>query len=336
MAHGWTLAQMPRQDGRRAIITGGNSGIGYAAALELARHGATVILACRSRAKAETAALRLNNQVPGSHIEVELLDLASLRSVRSFAQRELGRSEPLDLLINNAGVYTPPTRMTTADGLELQFGTNVVGHFALTGLLLPKLEARGRHIQTTGGLVQAEQEPPRVVTIASIAHRHGRLHWDDLQFEHAYKASAAYAQSKLANLVLAIELDRRLRARNIPVLSTAAHPGIANTNLFIADHNPSWQRSIRSAAGRLIELILNSSEQGALPTLYAAASPDAVSGGYYGPNGVFEIRGATACTAKINPRASDEASGQRLWTACEELSGVRYLDEPSPVEERSA
>ena len=326
MAHGWTLAHMPRQDGRRALITGGNSGIGYTTALELARHGATVVLACRNRSKAEDAALHICNLVPNATVDVELLDLSSLRSVHAFAEQELARSKPLDLLINNAGIYCPPRRKSTAEGLELQFGTNVIGHFALTGLLLPKLEARAAQINATGGLVAGEHDPPRIVTIASIAHKQGRLHWDDLQFERSYSPTAAYAQSKLADLVFSFELARRLRSRNSAMLSVAAHPGVANTNLFVTGDFSPWQRRLRTGAGHLIQLLLNSSEHGALPTLYAATSPEATSGGYYGPRSLFEMRGSEVFPAKIAPQARDEADAQRLWSTCEQLSGVRYLN----------
>ena len=317
---------MPRQDGRRALITGGNSGIGYTTALELARHGASLVLACRNRSKAEDAALHICNLVPNAAVEVELLDLASLRSVRSFAERELARPEPLDLLINNAGVYCPPRRKLTAEGLELQFGTNVVAHFALTGLLLPKLEARAAQINATGGLVAGEHFAPRIVTVASIAHKRGQLHWDDLQFERSYSPTAAYAQSKLADLVFSFELARRLRARNSTILSTAAHPGIANTNLFVTGDFSPWQRRIRVGAGHLIQLLLNSSEHGALPTLFAATAPEATTGGYFGPRSFFETRGSAVFPAKVAPQALNEADAQRLWSTCEHLSGVRFLD----------
>ncbi len=326
MAHGWTLTQMPRQDGRRAIITGGNSGIGYTAALELARHGATLVLACRNRSKAEDAALHICNLVPNATVDVELLDLSSLRSVHSFAERELARPEPLDLLINNAGVYSPPKRKSTAEGLELQFGTNVVGHFALTGLLLPKLEARAAQVNASGGLVAGQHDLPRIVTIASIAHKRGQFHWDDLQFERSYNPTAAYSQSKLADLVFSFELARRLQAHASPIRSVAAHPGVANTNLFVTGDYPAWQRPIRTGTGHIIQLLLNSSEHGALPTLFAAAAPDATNGGYFGPRSFFETRGSEVFPSRIAPQAQVQADAERLWSTCEQLSGVRFLD----------
>lgn len=326
MSKGWTLRDMPRQDGRRAIITGGNSGIGYFTALELVRHGATVVLAARSRPRAEEAALRLGKEVPGAQIEVALLDLASLASVRAFAEAELGQAAPLDLLINNAGVYCPPQRLLTAEGYELQFGTNVLGHFALAGLLLPKLERRAEEVAATGGLVAGEHEPPRIVTIASIAHRHGQIHFDDLQWEGSYQPSRAYAQSKLANLVLALELDRRLRARQLSVLSVAAHPGLSDTNLFKGGNYSAFERRMRHAGGWVIAHLFNTGEQGALPTLFAATAPLATGGGYYGPQSFFESRGGDVGPAKIEPRALDPASASRLWSVCETLTGVHYLD----------
>ena len=325
MSKGWTLAGMPRQDGRRAIVTGGNSGIGFYAALELARHGAAVVIAARSRAKAEAAALEIGKEVPGAAVDVQLLDLASLASVRSFATEELARPEPLDILLNNAGVMAPPHRQTTADGFELQFGTNVVGHFALTGLLLPKLEQRARQVGETGGLVAGEREAPRIVTIASLAHRRGRLHFDDLQWERTYSPMGAYHQSKLADLMFAFELDRRLRAHHSGVLSLAAHPGLANTNLFQNGNYGSLERRGRALLGHLLETLFNSGAQGAIPTLFAAAAPDAVSGGYYGPQSLFETRGGNAGNAHAAPQALDLADAAHLWQVCEELSGVRYL-----------
>ena len=251
MSSKWTVHDMPRQDGRRAIITGSNSGIGYFTAVELARHGATVVLACRTQAKGEEAATNLRKEVPGAIVDVNLLDLASLQSVRSFADAELVRPEPLDLLINNAGLMAPTDRRETRDGFELQFGTNVLGHFALTGLLLSKLQARAAKVSDTGGLVQSQFVPPRIVYIASIAHKRGQLHFDDLQSTKRYSPNGAYQQSKLADLMLAFELDRRLRACGSKILSLAAHPGVANTNLFITDDHKGFERSMRTFVGRL-------------------------------------------------------------------------------------
>lgn len=325
MSKGWTVRDMPRQEGRRAIITGGNSGIGYHTALELARHGAAVVLACRSRAKAEDAALHLGKEVPGANVDVAALDLASLESVRSFAAAELARPEPLDLLINNAGIYAPPERRETKDGFELQFGTNVLGHFALTGLLLPKLEARAARVEAAGDLVQGEHLPPRVVYVSSIAHKFGKLHFDDLQFTHQYSPSAAYQQSKLADLMLAFELDRRLRVHGSAILSLAAHPGVANTNLFLTEDHQGVERTLRTLLGHIMERVLNTGAGGAVPTLFAAAAPRAMPGGYYGPQSLFETRGGDAVPARVAAPARNTAEATRLWSVCEDLTGIRYL-----------
>lgn len=313
----WTPAQIPDQTGCRAIITGSNSGIGYPTALELARRGATVVIASRSAEKGTAAVARINREVGQPRAEFSQLDLASLSSVRDFAARELARNAPLDLLINNAGVYSPPKRRETADGFELQFGTNVLGHFALTGLLLPALErAAASH----------PGQPPRIVTVASIAHKRARLHLENLQFQGNYQPTAAYAQTKLANLMLALELTRRLRVIGSRILSIATHPGVANTNLFLRPEAPAFESTVRSLVGHLIGIFLNSDVQGALPTLFAATSPEATDGSYYGPQGLAEARGGDVGPARIAPQARDEAAARRLWSIAEDLTGVRYLD----------
>lgn len=305
---------VPSQTGRRVIITGANSGIGYPAARELARAGAHVVLAVRDRARGEAALSRLRAEVPTAEIELGLLDLASLTSVREFAARELSLGLPLDLLINNAGVMAPPKRLQTADGFELQFGTNVLGHFALTGLLLPALE----HAAVTAS------QAPRIVTLASIAHKRGGLDFDDLQATRSYKPMKSYQQSKLADLMFAFELDRRLRASGSTILSVAAHPGVANTNLFHSGDFSSLERAGRRFMGSLFDLFLNSQDEGALPTIYAAVAPGAQSGGYYGPKGFQEMRGGDVGEAIVAPQARDTAAAGRLWTVCEELTGVTF------------
>ncbi len=313
----WTPADIPDQTGRRAIITGSNSGIGYPAALELARHGAAVVIASRSQGKGTAAADRINQAVGQPRAEFAQLDLASLASVRAFAMRELARDTPLDLLINNAGVYAPPKRLETADGFELQFGTNVLGHFALTGLLLPALNRAA---------IARPAMPPRVVTVASIAHKRARLHFDDLQFQGNYRPQSAYGQSKLANLMFALELDRRLRVAASSILSLAAHPGVASTALFLRPEAPAFERTLRTLFGHLIDAFLNSVPGGALPTLFAATAPDATPGGYYGPQGFAETRGEDVGPAKVFPQALDEPAAKRLWSTAEDFTGVRYLD----------
>ena len=308
---------MPSQSGRRVIITGANSGIGYYAALELARKGAHVLLACRSHTRGQDALARLRAAVPEASAEVVLLDLSSLESVRQFATNELSGGAPLDLLINNAGVMAPKKRLETRDGFELQFGTNVLGHFALTALLFPAL------------VCGAENRPvtPRVITIASIAHKQGRLNFDDLQSSQNYSPMGAYRQSKLANLMFALELDRRLRAAGLPasrIRSVAAHPGVANTNLFQVGEFSTPEKAVRRVFGVVIGTLLNSEWAGALPTLYAATATEAESGGYYGPLGFQEMRGKVG-SAMIAPQAQDVGAAEQLWTQCERLTGLSLL-----------
>jgi NAD(P)-dependent dehydrogenase (short-subunit alcohol dehydrogenase family) len=311
-------ALIPEQTGRRVLITGANSGIGYPAARELARAGASVVLAARDRSKGEAAISRLKAEVPGAQAELAILDLASLASVREFAARELDRALPIDLLIDNAGVMAPPKRLETKDGFELQFGTNVLGHFALTGLLLPALELAIAH--SAARLPQS----PRVVILASIAHKRASIHFDDLQATRSYSPMGSYQQSKLADLMLAFELDRRLKAKGSPILSVAAHPGVANTNLFHSgDFNPI-ERAGRRLLGQVMDVVLNSVDGGALPTIYAAVAPGAQGGGYYGPQGFQEMRGGDVGDAIVAPQAKDEAAAARLWTVCEELTGVSF------------
>jgi NAD(P)-dependent dehydrogenase (short-subunit alcohol dehydrogenase family) len=314
---GWTVKSIPSQVGRRVLITGANSGIGFYAAAELAHNGAHVLLGCRDQSKGDAALARMRALDPRANAEVVVLDLASLESVRAFAAAELARGVPLDLLINNAGVMAPKQRLETADGFELQFGVNVLGHFALTALLLPAL--------LRAAAVQGQR--PRVVTLASIAHKMGRLNFEDLQSTKSYSPMGAYRQSKLADLMFAFELDRRLRAAGPPapgVTSVAAHPGVANTNLFQVGEFSPVERVVRRGFGVAIGGLLNSGAQGAAPTLFAATAPDAVSGGYYGPQGFLETRGGDVGPAKVAAQALDEAAAARLWSECERLTGVSF------------
>jgi NAD(P)-dependent dehydrogenase (short-subunit alcohol dehydrogenase family) len=304
----WHASDIPDQRGRTVVITGANSGIGLIAARELARAGASVVMACRDTAKGEAAAASLRGQLPNAELRLEQLDLASLASVRAFAERF--EADRLDLLIDNAGVMAAPYGKT-ADGFELQLGTNHLGHFALAGLLLERLLAT---------------PDARVVTVASGAHKFGRINFDDLQSERSYHRWPAYAQSKLANLLFAFELDRRLRAADAELLSVAAHPGYAATNLQSAA-TPSWIERVGSVPVNLI--FAQSAERGALPTLFAATA-DVPSAAYIGPGGLLEMRG-NPTFVKATRAASDPDSGRRLWEISEELTGVRYGLSPAPV-----
>ena len=315
----WTLDNMPSQEGKRFFITGGNSGIGYAAAVELARRGATVVLACRDAAKGEAALRRLKVDAVGPEsaaeaAELVLLDLASLASVRKVAEAEVARHQPLHGLINNAGVMRPPKRRETVDGFELQFGTNVLGHFALTCGLMPAIEM-ARASQT--------EDAPRIVTLSSIAHKRGKINFDDLQSLKHYDPMGAYAQSKLADLMFALELERRLRAASMGSVSIAVHPGVAQSSLFKFGSSQGIFGMMENVIQRLIGALLNTTLGGAIPTLYAATYPRALGGCYYGPQGFQEMRGGDVGVAWVSPAAQDVAAQRRLWEICEQLTGCR-------------
>ena len=309
----WTLADMPSQQGKRFFITGANSGIGYAAAVELARRGATVVLACRDQARGEQALQRLYVDSGGNGAaELILLDLASLASVREVAAAEVARHQPLHGLINNAGVMAPRKRLETKDAFELQLGTNALGHFALTCQLMPALEmGRGSHVE----------DAARIVTVASIAHKRGKIAFDDLQSKKSYNPMREYSQSKLADLMFAFELERRLRALNMGAVSIAVHPGVADSNLFKVGSSTGVMRSVEKMLSSTLALLLNNSLQGALPTLYASTAPDAKGGAYYGPQGFREMRGGYVGPALVSKAASDVEAQQRLWNVCSELTG---------------
>jgi NAD(P)-dependent dehydrogenase (short-subunit alcohol dehydrogenase family) len=303
----WTTAEIPRQDGKLAIVTGANSGIGLHAARELARAGCTVIVACRSAEKASSTRQRIVQEIPTALVEDGVLDLANLSSIRDFAKAFLATRRPLDLLINNAGVMALPKRMLTADSFELQIGTNHLGHFALTGLLLPALLAASSS---------------RVVTVSSLAHRGGKIRFDDLQWDHGYKPWPAYRQSKLANLLFGKELERRLLKSGSRTQSIVVHPGVSNTSLF--SNGPGSGGGVASVmAPLIIRFIAQSEEQGALPTLYAATDPKAQGGRYYGPDGFREMKGYPV-EVKNEAQADDPALAARLWDLSEKLTGVHY------------
>jgi NAD(P)-dependent dehydrogenase (short-subunit alcohol dehydrogenase family) len=307
--HGWTAADMPDLAGVRAVVTGANSGLGFHTTLELARHGASVVLGVRDEARGAQAVEQVLRQVPLGRLEVRRLDLADLGSVRAFA--DVTGQEPLDLLVDNAGVMAIPYRLT-ADGFEMQFGTNHLGHFALTGLLLPAL--------LKGSL---RGEPPRVVTLSSLVHRRGRLDREDLMGERGYSPWRAYAQSKLANLLFLRELQRRADAAGVPLLSVGAHPGYAATNLQLA--GPRMQGSrLREGVSRLLNAVVaQPAAHGAWPTLRAATDPDARGGDYYGPGGFAEQRGHPVRVGR-SPQAMDDADAAWLWERSVELTGVPF------------
>ncbi len=299
----WTAEEIPDQHTRIAIVTGANSGLGRIVARELARHGAKVIIASRDRAKGAEAAKAIETALPSSTVEAAQLDLADVSSIRAFADGIRGGNDYIDLLINNAGIMAAPYRRTV-DGFELHFGTNHLGHFALTALLLPLLY---------------ERPDARVVTVSSNNHKAGHIRFDDLQGEHRYSRWGAYAQSKLANLLFAFELDRRLKAGGWRLISVAAHPGYSATNLQLSGP-PLQERLVMRLTNRLFA---QSAEMGALPLLYAATAPDLRGGSYVGPDGVGEMRGHPALV-QATRQAYDEEAARRLWDISERLTGVTY------------
>jgi len=303
MSAKWTAEQIPDQRGRTAIVTGANSGLGLVTARELARNGAAVVLACRNLDKGLAAQREIEALAPQAHVELAELDLGSLASVQAFAESFAAGHDGLDLLINNAGVMAPPRR-ETSDGFELQFGTNVLGHFALTGRLLAAMHGR---------------DDARVVTLSSNAHKFGRLKFDDLQSERGYNRWRAYGQSKLADLMVALELDRRLRAAASTIISVAAHPGYSATNLQSAAP-PLIDRLVMRATNLVFA---QSADMGAQPTLYAATAPGVQGGSYIGPDGIAEQRGHPHVVSP-NGAARNAADAARLWDVCEQLTGVRF------------
>jgi NAD(P)-dependent dehydrogenase (short-subunit alcohol dehydrogenase family) len=315
MIQKWTTAQIPSQAGRTAVVTGANSGLGLETSVALAAAGARVIMACRNPEKAATALAELRRRVPGSDVALMTLDLSSLASVRAFAREVNERHSRLDLLINNAGIMGVPLSKTV-DGFESQMGTNHLGHFALTGLLIDRLMA------TPGA---------RIITLGSLGHWRAKgLNLDDLGHERSqYSNFGAYCNSKLANLLFVLELSRRLAARGADVVAAAAHPGFAATNIKPVPTNPiiapisaAYRRMITPIA---VKYLLNSAEIGALSTLYAATVPGVSGNDYFGPDGFKELRGYPA-PATRHPSANDAATAQRLWEVSAALTGISYLD----------
>lgn len=313
MSKPWTLNDMPSQQGRTILVTG-TGGLGFEDAIALARAGGEVILAGRNPTKGADAIKRIRESLPHASVMFEQVDLGNLDSVEALAERLKGSRDHLDVLINNAGVMTPPVRKTTDDGFELQFGTNYLGHFALTAYLLPLL-VQGRD--------------PRVVTLSSIAARGANvaIDFDDLQAERSYKPMPVYSHSKLACLMFALELQRRSEKAGWGITSIAAHPGISRTDLL---HNAPGRHSVQGLLRSLLWFLFQPASQGALPTLFAATSPDARGGKYYGPDRLNETRGHPA-EAQIPPQAMEPDVAKRLWDISEKLAGIAYEAQPTTV-----
>ena len=290
---------MPDQSGRTALVTGANSGLGFQTSLELARQGARVLMACRNPSRAEDALTRLRAQVPDAAVELVALDLASLDSIEAAAEDVAGRTKTLDLLVNNAGVMAVP-QATTADGFEMQLGTNHLGHFALTGRVLPLLIAA---------------PAARVVTVSSGAHKIGRMSFEDLMGAKGYHRWRAYGQSKLANLLFTTELDRRAHGR---LLAAAAHPGYASTHLQQGQGQAVFESLMRFGN----KVIAQSDAQGAWPSLYAATAPDVKGNDYFGPR-LLEIRGNPVRVGRTS-HAKNLEDARRLWEVSEDLTKVHY------------
>lgn len=299
----WTTSDIPNQRGRTAVVTG-PGGLGFEDALALARAGANVILAGRNPAKGEAAATAIRDAVPSAAVRFEFIDLSNLAAVNAFADRLKAQLDGLDLLINNAGVMTPPNRELTVDGFELQFGANHLAHFALTAWLMPLLK---------------KGEDARMVSVSSIAARRGAIDFENLNAQRDYRPMPAYAQSKLACLMFALEFQRRSDAAGWGVSGIAAHPGISRTQLLYNTPGGHPHRRLRSALWFLFQPVA----RGALPTLYAATAHEAEGGAYYGPDGLAETRGYPA-VARIPPAALDQAAAARLWEMSERLTGVQF------------
>ncbi|MGI4812369.1 MAG: SDR family oxidoreductase [Janthinobacterium lividum] len=306
----WTSAAIPAQKQRLAVVTGATGGLGFETALALAGAGAEVVLTGRNAAKGEQALAQLRAVHPAALVSYRHLDLADLASVAAFVEQFSAAHASLDLLINNAGVMLPPARYVTADGFELQFGTNYLGHYALTAQLLPALQ-RGQQA--------------RVVNLSSLAHRQGSIHFDDLNWQKSYRPWAAYGQSKLAMLMFAMELQRRSDAGGWGLMSNAAHPGFARTSLQA--NGPMMGRDsapLLTRLGTLLEPVASqSAAAGAWPTLFAATSPQARPAAYYGPRGFMELKGAVG-EAFVAKQARDPSTSARLWEVSAQLTGAQW------------
>jgi NAD(P)-dependent dehydrogenase (short-subunit alcohol dehydrogenase family) len=303
---GLTLS-VPDLTGKLAVVTGANSGLGFGLARALAAAGADVTIAVRNRDKGEAASRQIRDAVPTSRPTVKSLDLASMKSVVALGEELAAEGRPIDILINNAGVMTPPRRETTADGFELQFGTNHLGHFALTGQLLPLLRAAPN---------------ARVVSVSSIAATQRGLTLEDVNAEKSYRPMRSYGIAKLAQLMFAAELDRRSRANGWTVMSNAAHPGLTKTNLLTG---ASYGRLTR-LTWRMLPFMWLDVDEGIKPTLYAAVSPAAYGGAYYAPRGFYETARGGITFAAVPSLVGDQEANRALWQLSEELTGTTYLD----------
>jgi len=306
----WSTSEIPSLDGTRAVVTGGNGGLGLQTALELARKGAAVTIAVRNPDKGAEAVDRIRREVPDARLQLAPLDLADLSSVRAFAAAEEAAGLPLDLLVNNAGVMATPPRQT-ADGFELQLGTNHLGHFALTGLLLDRLKAA---------------PTPRVVTVSSLAHRVGSIDFDDLNWQRSYGPWKAYGRAKLANLLFARELQARADAAGLPLRSVAAHPGYSSTGLQTTGPGMSGGvlGRLNALVGSVGNVVVGTSDRyGAGATLYAATHPEVAGGGFVGPTRVSQTRGAIG-PVPSSAAGRDMAVARRLFDVSEELTGVSF------------
>ena len=302
----WTARDIPSQQGKLAIVTGATGGLGYETALALAQHGAEVILAARNADKGRDAVASIRAAAPQANLHFARVDLASLASVAEFSSSMLEQGRAIDMLVNNAGVMALPERQETVDGFEMQLGVNYLSHYALTGRLLPLLR---------------KASAPRVVNLSSLMHRSGKIFLDDLQLQRGYTPTKAYGQSKLAMLMFALELQRRSDAHGWRLLSNASHPGYARTELI---PNGPGTDSLLSRLSILLQPIMSqSAADGAWPTLQAATAPDAKPAGYYGPDGWFELRGAST-DAKVSASARDTTVAKRLWDMSAQLTGVSF------------
>ena len=306
--------RVPDLSGKLAVVTGSNSGLGLGVAQKLAAAGADVVMAIRNRAKGEAAAAQIHEAVPAAKLTIKNLDLSSLASVAALGEELNAEGRPIDILVNNAGVMQPPERETTADGFELQFGSNHLGHFALTAHLLPLLRAAGS---------------ARVVSLSSVAARFGKIHFSDPNFERSYSPTTSYSQSKLATLMFALELDQRSRDAGWGVVSNAAHPGLTKTNLHIAGPSygkgkPTALAQIYQFSWRFMPFMWQDVDGGSMPILYAAADPVANGGAYYGPRGFQELMGGGVTEAALPGAAKKSADRRRLWHLSEELTGVSF------------